>query len=494
MGLRPLAIRVHVDPARAREWQRRAIEDLRAKGHDVRIAIAAPGRPLPLIVTALLTLERLVARGTASTPSGVGFGDAWRAAAANEPPGFQPDLVLDLTNGVAAPGPVRTLRVLYSGSTSEEYGLLSLLHGVAPALGIRDSASPGRVKSLYVALERPFWLTQSMDAVYRRLANFVVDAVTTAGSGAPLGGGPATGPDPMTGWTARDSLAVLHARATSAIKRLTLRPPHWFVGWRRAGGQGIRDSLQIPHGGWTRLPDDGQRFYADPFLARHGGRDWLFVEEFPFATGKGILSVVEIGPDGPLGVPRPVLERPHHLSYPFVFEARGAVWMIPEGAASARVELYRATDFPYAWELASVLIDGAQVADATLVAHQGRHYLFGASSDQGHSSWDALNIWSAPDFLGPWTALGDQPILIDARSARPAGHFFVRDGALWRPAQDCSTGYGAALAFARVDRLDPNGFSQSVQAVLRPNADWPGIGLHTHNLHNGLEVVDGCKA
>lgn len=490
MDSRRLAIRAVVDRARTREWHRQAIDTLRANGHHVHIAVASNSRPFPPVLSALLALERLTSRRAAGSPSD--FGGAWDAVETTEPSGFRPDLILDLTNGVAQAAPVRTLRILYSGSVSEEYGLLCLLNGRAPVLGITDSMAPGRVCSRHVAIESTFRLTHAMDSLYRRLKDCLVQAVAAVAAGAPVASEPVPGPDPLTGWTAGQTLAALQARAASVIKRLTLRHPHWYVGWRRVDGEGLRDSLAIPHGGWNRLPDDGRRFYADPFPARHAGRDWVFVEEFPYATGKGILSVVEIGSSGPLGAPRPVMESAHHLSYPCVFEDNGSFWMIPESCAARRVELYRATAFPFSWDLAGVLIDGEALSDATIVKHGARCYLFGTSSDSGRSSWDALKIWSAPNLLGPWTAVSDEPVLIDARAARPAGHFFVRNGELWRPAQDCSTGYGAALVFARVDRLDAHGFSQSVQAVLRPNADWPGIGFHTHNVSNGIETVDGC--
>ena len=41
--------------------------------------------------------------------------------------------------------------------------------------------------------------------------------------------------------------------------------------------------------------------------------------------GKGVISAVEFGADGPLGAPQPVLETAGHLSYPYVFERDGAI-------------------------------------------------------------------------------------------------------------------------------------------------------------------------
>ena len=54
--------------------------------------------------------------------------------------------------------------------------------------------------------------------------------------------------------------------------------------------------------------------------------------------------------------------------------------------------------------------------------------LLGQISEGGAAS-DALHLWSAPDFRGPWTAHPQNPVLIDIASARPAGRMVMRNGA-----------------------------------------------------------------
>jgi hypothetical protein len=62
-------------------------------------------------------------------------------------------------------------------------------------------------------------------------------------------------------------------------------------------------------------------------------------------------------------------------------------------------------------------------------------------------------------------------VLLDAAAARPAGRMYRRGGILHRPAQDCSTGYGGALALCTVNRLDLDGYEQETRAVVRPGLD-----------------------
>jgi hypothetical protein len=106
---------------------------------------------------------------------------------------------------------------------------------------------------------------------------------------------------------------------------------------------------------------------------------------------------------------------------------------------------------------------------------------------------DTLAIFHARDLFGPWRPHAGNPVLVDRASARPAGHFVNRNGQLWRPVQDCTQGYGNALALAEIIELTPESFRQRVHTRLRPGAFWPGRKLHTLNRAGRLEVIDGSR-
>jgi hypothetical protein len=72
-------------------------------------------------------------------------------------------------------------------------------------------------------------------------------------------------------------------------------------------------------------------------------------------------------------------------------------------------------------------------------------------------------------------------VLIDAACARPAGDVFATGGKLYRPVQDCSRGYGAALGIAQITRLDGGGFEQEVVGRLSFGAASCVLGPHTLN-------------
>jgi hypothetical protein len=188
---------------------------------------------------------------------------------------------------------------------------------------------------------------------------------------------------------------------------------------------------------------------------------------------------------------RPVLEEPWHLSYPFLIEHGGEIFMIPESSANRTVTLYRAVDFPRRWVREANLLEGIEASDATIVRHAGRCWMFATTRDGAGSHSDTLSIFMAEDLFGPWRPHPGNPILVDAGSARPAGNVVERRGRLWRPVQDCRGGYGAALGLAEIVRLDEEDFGQIVRRVLRPGEHWPGRKLHTLNRAGSLETIDG---
>jgi len=400
-----------------------------------------------------------------------------------------PDRVLDLTDLAPAGS---AWRVTYDGVPGERALLDALQRGRLPLIQVWDETGE-QVASGRPGSEQPGLLANCWADVLAGVTTLVVGAVGGHRFAEPAysHGEPEAGPSPDRPRSVGRLAALRVVGAAAHLGYRTLyRAPHWRVGWRFVDGPDVVDLLGQPDTGWHDLPDDGYHFYADPFPFVYDGRTFLFVEDFDHRVGKGVISVVEYDARGPVGSPRPVLAHDVHLSYPFVLEHDGEVWMIPETCAAGTVELYRATRFPDRWERESVLIEGLEASDATPFVHDGRWWLAATVRDGGSFS-DSLHLWSAPDLRGPWRPHRTNPVLVDIASARPAGRVMLRDGRLLRPAQDGRAGYGAALTLTEITRLDDDAFEQRVVAHLGPGERWAGRRLHTLNRAGDLEVVDG---
>lgn len=404
-------------------------------------------------------------------------------------PGVAADLMLDLGVGATAvPGRRWTLH--FDDEAGEGGLVTALLAGRMPLVELKEDGelvAAGRPGTEYGRIR-----LATLDDILSRVVTLIAAAVSGARLRVPVLPVEAEAPPALPEGLTRTIAKTVAFRGIGLVYRACFHAPHWRVGWRKLDGPDLFALKRHPEAGWIDLPDDGTRFYADPFPILHEGRLTLFVEDFVHANDKGIISAVEFGPDGPLGRPEPVLEQPGHLSYPFVFARDGEIWMIPESSSAGRVDLFRATAFPGGWVKEATLIEDVVASDATLIERDGLWWLFATVRDGGGSFSDALHLWSAPDFRGPWTPHPRNPVLIDIASARPAGHMVVRDGQLLRPVQDCRFGYGTALGIAHVTRLDHEGFAQDIEAILGAGEPlWPGRRLHSLNSAGGFEFIDG---
>ena len=178
------------------------------------------------------------------------------------------------------------------------------------------------------------------------------------------------------------------------------RSPHWRVGWRRLVGPDLWDTQSLQKTSWHLLPDPRIRFLADPIAIEHAGRTVLFVEDFHHDLQKGVISAVEFDAEGPIAPAVCVLEEPWHLSYPFVLEAEGNVWMIPESSANREVALYRADPFPSRWVKEATLLRDLPATDATVFAHEDRYWLLTTIANLSHTSSDCISSLH-PAYLVP---------------------------------------------------------------------------------------------
>ena len=272
------------------------------------------------------------------------------------------------------------------------------------------------------------------------------------------------------------------------------RDVSWSIAWHFAPGREGTEPHPVLHRYHEMRPPAG-RFEADPFVVRDGERWWMFYEDFPYATRVGRIAVREMGPKGPVGEPRVVLDPPTHLSYPFVFRHEGEWYLMPESNASKRLETFRATEFPWRWEPYKVLLDPFDGVDATLHHHSdGRWYLFANMGEPGISYDEELHLFVADSPFGPFTPHPENPVVADVRSARMAGRIFRSGTDLVRPAQRCAPWYGAGLVLNVVEELSPTTYRERMVQELSPTWDPSLIGLHSINADGGLSVIDLQRA
>ena len=233
------------------------------------------------------------------------------------------------------------------------------------------------------------------------------------------------------------------------------------------------------------------RFWADPFPVVVDGQIWVFFEDYRSSSKKAVISCAPVSADGALGDVSTALERSYHLSYPFILEHEGELYMTPETWAQKRVELWRCRKFPDDWVLERILIDGPAISDPTIHRQDGKLWLFGAVGEAREWANDELHVYMADALDGAWRPHPANPVVSDCRHARPAGRLFSRGGELIRPGQDCSGSYGRGITLNRVEKLTPDCYAEKTVGLIEGAGLLGSSGSHTLNYAGGLEFLDG---
>ncbi len=417
---------------------------------------------------------------------------------------------LGLTVGVAV-GPLRfskeihrimpfgalVLRPGHSAASSAFPGFIETIRGdEAMSFGIDLCNRYGMVTVSRAAARKSRTAVRNAHAFCRKAARFVAEEIVQLPCGRHIG---VKLCDPPSGSERRSaqhlSFNAIRTLTTKAAQFLVdQRASKWMFAYSRTGA--VRpDMTGSMFKNFRKVLPPSDRFWADPFPVVDHGRAYVFVEEFLKNSRHAHISLIEL--DGGNDVqPIPVVVADHHLSYPFILRWRHEYFMVPESSRSGRVEMYRATRFPFGWTLEGVLLSGVHAADATICDVDGTWWLFASeepSPDNGlrGDTSERLLLFYASTPLGPWHSHRRNPVKFDIRSARPAGGLFRSGGRLFRPAQDCAKRYGHAININEVLRLTTDEFQERTVSRITPTWTRGLVGTHTVNADGALVVVDG---
>jgi hypothetical protein len=374
---------------------------------------------------------------------------------------------------------------MYEGNPESGTILQALTEDLDGGRVLYRSTSATDFTSLYRNRNSTYWKTaRFIGRSLRDLRRFGLDALLERRSDAPYQRGiyRTPGATAMTRFIARTAWRNLETQI-----RQRLATEDWFIAYTERPAALLRARPRFK----TVVAPAG-RFYADPFVVDAEGTSYIFFEDFSYLTGKGVVSCLELR-EGRAASPRVVLERPYHLSYPSVFSWSGQWYMTPETEENRTVELYRAVDFPWTWELAGTLLEGIQAVDPTVFHHGGLFWMFATVAATGASWQDELSLFHSEKLEGPWRPHARNPVVSDVRHARPAGYPFFENGILYRPSQDCAVSYGHSITINRVDVLNPEQYRETPVTTIDPSWLEGSLCTHTLNASERWLVTDGKR-
>ncbi|NTW53985.1 MAG: hypothetical protein HGB15_04320 [Chlorobaculum sp.] len=248
------------------------------------------------------------------------------------------------------------------------------------------------------------------------------------------------------------------------------------------------------------VTDVPARFVADPFMITHDKQFHLFFEVLNAKRESGEIGHAISDDLKTWRYTGVVLRERFHLSYPYVFEHDGQMYMIPECAKSKSIRLYRASSFPRDWRPVATLLRGSKrevpLLDPSVVFHDGHWYLFSYMRKVNN-----LHLHLAESLTGPWREHPASPVFRNSdHFTRPGGRVVEEGAVLYRFAQDGQPYYGSKAWAFRITELTPTTYREepvSETPVIQAGDEaWNNLGMHTvdpHRMPNGrwIALVDG---
>src|ERR1700760_1069192 len=233
------------------------------------------------------------------------------------------------------------------------------------------------------------------------------------------------------------------------------------------------------------------RFLADPFVIYKNGSHICFVEDYDYSKGRGRISAYQITRDSCRG-PGAALEEPFPLSYPFLFEDSGQLFMCPETAEAGDIRIYKCLDFPLKWQLHRILKSGANAVDTSIFKYGDKWWMLTNidSSASGDNSSE-LHVFYADTYDSEdWKAHPLNPVLFDSQRARNGG--LLLDGVdVYRVFQVQGFDlYGESMGIARITELTTETYSEEVECRIPAKFLGKLKGTHTFSYSAGLLAVD----
>lgn len=231
--------------------------------------------------------------------------------------------------------------------------------------------------------------------------------------------------------------------------------------------------------------DNGLNYWvADPFVFEYDGSTYIFAEYFDFFTSKGCIAYCTIN-----GLKRSnwrvIIRERYHMSFPFIYESDGCVYLLPETSCGNCLTRYRAISFPDIWEK-EVLLDNIRIADSAYFDDLTKLYTVELCEDGSRVGRIFKNVEQIE--------INNTVFSEDQETCRLGGAFFEYNGLTIKVAQDCSESYGKQLVFLKFncqgDRYEEEPIKTIQAGEVLLSKPIKRDGIHTYNGSKSYEVID----
>ena len=222
--------------------------------------------------------------------------------------------------------------------------------------------------------------------------------------------------------------------------------------------------------------------WADPFIFSYKKKDYVFFENNDLKLNKGKISFGEISQNKLIKI-KDILNLNFHLSYPFIWEYEGNVYLIPETSENKSIHIWKAKKFPDKWVYFKTLLENEYCCDTTILQDKSKNnwLLTNKSNDNSNDPNNELYIYKIIGHFKKLIPHKLNPVITDCLTARNAGQLKIGNQLL-RPSQiNDSSGYGIGLNINKIISLSLTSYKEKIVTKIIPNNIKNVDGLHHIN-------------
>ncbi|GHV57477.1 hypothetical protein FACS1894182_06410 [Bacteroidia bacterium] len=229
---------------------------------------------------------------------------------------------------------------------------------------------------------------------------------------------------------------------------------------------------------------------ADPFLFVNDNKLYVFYEFQQQLNSKGLINMHYSEDLATWSQSTTVLEENFHLSFPFVFEDKREIFMIPEAFMTNSIRLYKADKDLLHFSFVKILLEGYKFVDSSIYVENNIYYLF--TSIQTPDNDYIQKLYYSDSLYGKWEEHPSSPISIGKSYERNGGAIFKLKNQLYRPAQSCLPFYGSNFHLFKIQEITSTNYVEvPYQLNVIPKRWHHSIGGHHYNgvTYQGQDII-----
>ncbi len=194
----------------------------------------------------------------------------------------------------------------------------------------------------------------------------------------------------------------------------------------------------------------------------------------------GTIVEVQVSDKNELLEISPILSLEDHLSFPFLWQYKNDLLMIPENAESGKLRSWHLNG-----EKEKTIIN-LPIIDPVLYESEGQYFLFCSQFDGTENI--KTKLFFSSDIYGDWTEHKKSPICNDLLGGRMAGNIIEVENKKYRIAQNCTKTYGGGLSIYEILTIDTTNYIEVFVRDIEPPLGY--MGIHTLNAFGDKTLID----